>query len=143
MPRTSGATGSAPSGSQEDRSALVLSPAPLPQRRADAPPLRARVLSGYGTMRQEAHRIASDPARLQSAVDSLQSSVYSRNSATPRMDRLRLWADISCAHSPDADPFFLTPDLIFKTVAVLNAAGYRSAITILSGAKQQHIEDGH
>eukprot|EP00969_Alexandrium_andersonii_P300302 13276564-Alexandrium_andersonii.AAC.1 len=59
------------------------------------------------------------------------------------MDRLRLWSDISCAHSPDHSPFFLTPDLIFKTVAVLSAAGYRSAATVLSGAKHQHIEDGH
>eukprot|EP00969_Alexandrium_andersonii_P158715 7012101-Alexandrium_andersonii.AAC.1 len=59
------------------------------------------------------------------------------------MERLRLWADITSAHSPDADPFLLTPDLIFKTVAVLNAAGYRSAVTVLSGAKQRHIENGH
>eukprot|EP00969_Alexandrium_andersonii_P238378 10521754-Alexandrium_andersonii.AAC.1 len=59
------------------------------------------------------------------------------------MERLRLWSDISWAHSPNCDPFFLTPELIFKTVAVLNSAGCRPAVTILSGAKQLRIEDGH
>eukprot|EP00969_Alexandrium_andersonii_P293715 12981911-Alexandrium_andersonii.AAC.1 len=94
-------------------------------------------------MRQEARRIASDPELLRRAMDTFESSVYARNSATPRMERLRLWSDIASAHFPDRDPFFLTPEMIFKTVAVLNGAGYRSAVTILSGAKQQHIEDGH
>eukprot|EP00969_Alexandrium_andersonii_P314553 13895218-Alexandrium_andersonii.AAC.1 len=68
-------------------------------------------------MRREARSIASDPARLQHALQTSQDSVYSRNSATPRRERLRLWAGITNAHSPDVDPFFLTPDLIFKTVA--------------------------
>eukprot|EP00969_Alexandrium_andersonii_P132606 5863739-Alexandrium_andersonii.AAC.1 len=80
-------------------------------------------------MRQGACRIASDPDRLQGALENFQKPVYARNSATPRMERLRLWSDIALAHSPDVDPFFLTPDIIFKTVAVLNAAGYRSAAT--------------
>eukprot|EP00969_Alexandrium_andersonii_P339633 15013158-Alexandrium_andersonii.AAC.1 len=68
-------------------------------------------------MRQEAHRIASDPDLLQSAVNDLENSFYARNSATPRMERLRLWSDISRAHFPNCDPFYLTPELIFKTVA--------------------------
>eukprot|EP00969_Alexandrium_andersonii_P166332 7349533-Alexandrium_andersonii.AAC.1 len=68
-------------------------------------------------MRREACSIASDPERLQNALQNIQESVYARNSATPRMERLRLWSDITIAHSPDADPFLLTPDLIFKTVA--------------------------
>eukprot|EP00969_Alexandrium_andersonii_P327428 14468281-Alexandrium_andersonii.AAC.1 len=61
-------------------------------------------------------------------MQTFQYAVYSRNSATPRRERLRLWADVVSAHSPDVGPFFLTPDLIYKTVAVLIAAGYRSAV---------------
>eukprot|EP00969_Alexandrium_andersonii_P173212 7656914-Alexandrium_andersonii.AAC.1 len=73
-------------------------------------------------MRQEACRIASDPVRLQSAIENFQKSIYSRNSAAPRTERLRLWTDTTYAHSPNCDPFYLTPELIAKTVAVLNAA---------------------
>eukprot|EP00969_Alexandrium_andersonii_P253255 11193081-Alexandrium_andersonii.AAC.1 len=48
------------------------------------------------------------------------------------------WVGIVSAHAPGSDPFHLTPDLIFKTVAVLSAAVYRSAAIILSGAKLIH-----
>eukprot|EP00969_Alexandrium_andersonii_P041254 1808416-Alexandrium_andersonii.AAC.1 len=69
---------------QQGPQARVLAKAPHPARREDAPPLRARVVSGHSQMRLETCRFASDPERFQNATETFQDAVHSRNFAPPR-----------------------------------------------------------
>eukprot|EP00969_Alexandrium_andersonii_P100297 4424238-Alexandrium_andersonii.AAC.1 len=55
----------------------------------------------------------------------------------PRAARKQLWVDVArAAGIPDA--CHLTPETIRIVMAVLHAAGYRSAPSVLSVAKQEH-----
>eukprot|EP00969_Alexandrium_andersonii_P163937 7245633-Alexandrium_andersonii.AAC.1 len=69
-------------------------------------------------------------------------ALHFRNSRSPCLQRVLLWADIAREVALAQGPLYLAPDFIFSATAVLAAAGYRSADTVLSGAKFAHIERG-
>eukprot|EP00969_Alexandrium_andersonii_P113670 5023208-Alexandrium_andersonii.AAC.1 len=62
--------------------------------------------------------------------------MYSVNSLKPRTARGQLWADVA-TEAGFRDPFHLTLEVIHTVMAVLASAGYRSAASILSVAKQR------
>eukprot|EP00969_Alexandrium_andersonii_P146093 6461297-Alexandrium_andersonii.AAC.1 len=67
--------------------------------------------------------------------------MYSVNSLKPRAARGQLWADIA-TEAGVREPFVLTPEVVHTVMAVLVFAGYRSAPSILSVAKQRHVQGG-
>ena len=114
------------------------SAAPLGALRADAPPRHAYRRGSRGL----ALAIASDPDRLQQAVQEFESATSSRGHAVVVSIQIELWDAVTTAHSGGACSR-LTPESYTKTVAVLRKAGYRSAMLIASAAKLRHIEAGH
>ena len=111
--------------------------APLGALRADAPPRHAYRRGSRGL----ALAIASDPDRLQQAVQEFESATSSRGHAVVVSIQIELWDAVNTAHSGGASSL-LTPESYTKTVAVLRKAGYRSAMLIASAAKLRHIEQG-
>ena len=79
--------------------------------------------------RQLALEIAADPARRAEAVSTLEGMEYASKTRQPRHERAELWKTVlrACGYDKDAP---LSIEMLRTGVAVLKAAGYRTAFQV-------------
>ena len=99
------------------------------ERRPDAPPVDKYTRGS----RELALAIASDPVRRTRAINHLEARRYSRAALGSRANRRELWRSI-LLKSGLPEPPQISAQAIFTGVAILVAAGYRSAIQVAEQA---------
>jgi hypothetical protein len=77
--------------------------------------------------------IAADPALRSLAIASLESQRYATTARSGRASRALLWQEVVLT-AKLGDPNSPTADMVFGAVAILRAAGYRSAVAIADQA---------
>ena len=92
-----------------------------------------------GKLGQAVAAIRNNP---EACADGLRSKVWAGTSEGPVNSREKTWA-ILANEAGFADPFLVTPDLIFTVMGALEAGGYRSTELYLDAARQQHINRGY
>ena len=119
---------------QQDSSEVAASSSRI--KRRDAP----EVSQFSKGSRKKARAIARDPIQLQLAVERLQGKVHAASSKGTADARLDTWDMIAC--DAQVDPNSFSPTTIFTIMAVLTAAGYRSAELYLAEARSKFISKG-
>ena len=92
-----------------------------------------------GKLGQAVAAIRNNP---EACADGLKAKVWAGTSEGPVNSREKTWA-ILAKEAGFADPFLVTPDMIFTVMGALDAGGYRSTELYLDTARQQHINRGY
>ena len=82
----------------------------------------------------EAARLANSPQELGAAQAEFEAAKYAPSSAAAQLSRARLWC--RTARSLGFEPYERTPEVITKTVGLLWASGYRTAMATATRAKR-------
>jgi hypothetical protein len=109
-------------------------PAPI-SRRGDGPPCTKYARGS----KESAIEIASNPDKVQEAINAHNANVFSSGHAKVRQNQEELWDDISEAASGKR-PIQLTAETMCRNISILRASKFRSAMAIASVAKFRHIE---
>ena len=108
------------------------------RQRRDGPPVQQRREKGS---RSDLMATASDPTQQDDAEERFQQLIYAPAAWASKQTRVRLWNEV--ARAMCIEPYPMTPLKVMKFSACLRDAGYRSGITYIHEAIQQHARLGH
>ena len=131
---------SAPSSSATPatRAAPPHTDAPAVRRqRRDGPPTEHRREKGS---RSDLLQIAADTDRCDEAEGRFKEFVYAPSSLATKTTKVKLWTEMARAMA--VEPLPVTPAKVMRFAAVLRDAGYRSGISYIYEAVQQHSRAG-
>jgi len=97
-------------------------------RRSDAPECKQYARGSA----DKARAIAADPSAVDRVTEAFMARAFAKTSVGPREAKAARWEEIASTMSPD--PYALTPSLLIRTMAVLEAADYRTVVSIAEQA---------
>ena len=128
---------------------LVEGPASSTSRPTTAEPIAAAPIAvlpdkvrvkpyGRGSLTKALSLVKSDPKL---CADRLLARARADTADAPASSREKIWAELATA-AGFADPFTLSPEMIYTVMGALDGADYRSAELYLDVARQRHITSG-
>ena len=108
---------------------------PVPATPRGQPEIKAY---SRGSLDQAIQQISSRP---QACEEHIREKARAQNAKGPFESRKRTWSTIA-NKAGFANPFNLTPELVFRVMGAMDLVGYRSPELYMETAKQIHVESG-
>ena len=124
----SGSSGPQGQGSSGLQIVPVEAQAAAQARRADGPGCKSYARGSA----DKARAIAADPSEVDRITEAFMAKAYAKTSWGPKEARAARWEEIASTMSQD--PYALTPALLVRTMAILEAADYRTVVNIAEQA---------